>query len=510
MKEKIIGPDYNNLKSDYVSKKLSDNEDMLRSIFAKSGDVQFKKLNYEKILVVYIENIINKETIENHILTPLMSNIQSISESINTSITELKNSTFKVLNVEIANTFDILVLNLLSGSTLVFLDESDAALVIKSPDIKERALTSAESEQSIRGLRVTFGERLKTNISLIRSYIKDPNLCIEILKVGRRSQKEVAIIYISGIINEELPSSIIQRIQQIDIDGIIGAAQLEELIGKNKWTVMPQMMITERLDRTVGNLFEGRAALVIDGTSFVMIVPTTFNMLITSADDYFQRPLVSTMLRIIRYLSFIVCTSFEGAYLALTSYQPGMFPTPLALSITGSRVGLPFPIIVEVFLMEITLYVLQEAAIRLPKPLGTTVSIVGGLVIGQSVVQAGIVSPIIIVVVAGSAITSFTLPNYTFSLGCIMLRLFLVSMSAVLGLYGLVIGWIFILIHLSSLEEFGVRYLSDYSPYSFSKVKDTLIRVNESIMNKRPKNLNLDDDIKNNTNVKVDDKGDTW
>lgn len=512
MREKIIGPDYKSLKEHYISKNTIDNENFLRNILNKSDDLQFKKLRYgiddKEILIVYMKYMVNAETIQNFVLTPLMSNHENIWSDNRSEHDNLKNNLLEVLQVDEASTFDILILNLLSGSTLIFIDGNESALFIQSGDEKERAIDIPQTEQTIRGSRVGFSESIKTNISLIRRQIRDPNLAMEIIKIGKRNQKDVAIMYIRGIINNKLPSAIIEKLQQIDVDGILGAGQLEQLFEKNKWTVFPQTMATERLDRVVGNLIEGRAVVLMDGTPFVMIFPTTFKIFLNSPDDYFQRPIIASILfRLIRYLSFFISTSLAPLYVALTTYHVGMVPTPLVLSITGSRLGLPFPMVLEVLIMEITLYILQEAAIRLPKPMGTTVGVVGGLVIGQAVVTAGIISPIIVIIIAGSAISSFALPNYTLSLGCITIRIFLIVMATTLGLYGVVMGWVIVIIHAASLDNFGIRYLSDYSPYNSTNFKDSIIRISESYIKKRLSNLNLEDQIKSNGH-KVEDRTD--
>jgi hypothetical protein len=513
MTEKIIGPDYTSLKDFYVFKSLSDNECFLKDLFNKCSDIHFKKLSpYNlsvSILIVYVDGLTKKENIEDYILTPILSHTNSSKDLLPPDINYFKNNILAAAEVNEYYTFDALVLALLSGKTLFFIDNEDTALTINNEVGKDRDITPPESEQTTRGPRAAFIENYKTNIALIRKAIKDPNLCVETVTYGRRNKTEVAILYIKGIIKDIIPEDLKKRIQRVDVDGFMGISQLEELIEENKWTVMPQMIGTERVDRVVGNLLEGRAAIIMDGTPFVLLAPTTFKIFLNSTDDYFQRPIVGNLLRFIRYLSFFIATSFVSLYVALTAFQPGMLPTPLALSITGSRVGLPFPVILEILLMELALYIIQEAAIRLPKAMGPTVGIVGALVIGQAAVQAGIVSPIIVIVVAISAVTSFALPNYSFSLGCIVLRLYMVFMASILGLYGVVMGWIFILIHLSSLENFGIRYLSDYSPYNKINLTDTLIRIPESFICRRPQNLELKDTKKQNKN-KADDIKDEW
>jgi hypothetical protein len=513
MTEKIIGPDYKSLKNFHVFKSLSDNERFLMLLFKKCNDIHIKKLrpynSCASFLIVYVDELTKKETLENNILAPILSHSNSSKEMWHPDIKYVKNNIITSAEVIEYNTFDSLVLGLLSGKTLLFIDNANTALTISNENDKERAITPPETEQTTRSSRASFVENYRTNVALIRKSIKDPNLCVETVTMGRRNQTSVVIIYINGIISDSIPETIKKRIEILDIDGIIGAAQLEQLIEDNKWTVIPQIIATERVDRVVGSLLEGRAALVLDGTPFVLIVPTTLKLFLSSPDDFFQRPVVGSMLRFIRYLSFFISTSFVSLYVAFTAYQPGMLPTPLALSITGSRVGLPFPVTLEILLLELALYVLQEAAIRLPKMMGPTVGIVGAIIIGQATVQAGIVSPIIVIIVAMSAITSFALPNYTFSLGCIVLRLFMVFMASFLGLFGVVMGWIFILIHLASLENFGIRYLSDYSPYNRVNLKDTLVRISESFVYNRPMNLGLKD-TKKQDKKKADDLKDEW
>jgi Bacillus/Clostridium GerA spore germination protein. len=264
------------------------------------------------------------------------------------------------------------------------------------------------------------------------------------------------------------------------------------------------MIATERIDRVISALLDGRAAVIVDGTPFVLIIPTTFSLFLSTTDDKYGRPIVTTILRFIRYLGFFEACSISALYLALTTYHPGLLPTSLALSITGSRVGLPFPVALEIIVMEITLYLIQEAALRLPKAVGQTVGIVGGLVIGQAVVQAGIVSPIIVIIVSMSAIASFTIPNYTIALSTIAIRLFLIGCSAFLGLYGFVMGAIVLLIHMASLESFGVKYLADYSPYSKGTFMETLMVAPLHTVHERPEYLKPEDKVKSGSDGKAD------
>ena len=479
-----------------LSNSIAVNKKDLQETFNKSSDMIYRNFYLENnnlsLLIVCLENMVDAEVITEDIVKPIKKEDELKRESkINLDL--IRRKIITALEVDVIKDFNSLVNSILSGDTLLFLDGYDEALIIGTSGWKDRNIEAPSSEETIRGSRESFIESIVTNITLLRKRIKTPKLAVERLKVGRKTQTDIAIVYIDGVCNTNVVNEVKKRIEKIDTDGVVGSAQVEQLIETSKWTVFPQILATERVDRTVGNILEGRLVIIVDGTPFVLITPVTFASFLNSPDDYYERTITSSFMRIIRYISYFLTTTLPGLYLALTAYHPGMIPTPLVLTITESRIGLPFPTVVEVFIMEFTLEILTEASIRLPRPIGQTVSIVGGLVIGQSAVQAGIVSPLIIIVVSLTALTSFVVPLYTFTLSNRMIRIPFIILAAMLGLYGIFMGWIFLLIHLASLESFGVRYLSDFSPYKLSSLKDTFIKVPQSLMNKRPEVLNVED-----------------
>lgn len=479
-----------------VSSNIKENETYLKEIFNKNCDIIFKNFYLEnnglRLLIVCVDGLVDPAKITEDLFKPIKEE-DKLENRENLTLKTIKTKLITAIEVDVTNNFDELLDSLLLGSTLLFVDGYNEALAVNTIGWKERNIESPLSEETIRGSRESFIESINTNITLIRRRIKTTKLAIERLIVGRNTHTEIRIVYLDGICDSNVVNEVKKRIGKIDTDGIVTSAQLEQFIEGNKWTVFPQILATERVDRTVGNILEGRLAIVVDGTPFVLITPITFASFLNSPDDYHERTITSSFMRIIRYLSFFLTTSLPSLYLALTAYHPGMIPTPLVLIITESRVGLPFPTVVEVFIMEFTLDILTEASIRLPRPIGPTVSIVGGLVIGQAAVQAGVVSPIIIIVVALTALTSFVIPIYTFTLGTRMIRFPLIIFASLLGLYGIFMGWIFLIIHLSSLESFGVRYLSDFSPYRLNSLKDTIIKAPQSLLKKRPEILNVED-----------------
>jgi hypothetical protein len=481
---------YDNYKNCKVSTNIDDNKNFIIEKFSNCNDLITREIlinkDKTKILLVYIEGISEYLIIDEQVLKPLLLKYKDFDNAPEISIQELKKELLTTAGLNEAYTYDQLFLELLTGNLLLFLSGENKALIIHTEKNQGRLHGMADSEQTIRGARDSFVENMKLNIAFIRKRIKNPDLAVEMLKVGRQTATDISLLYLKNIMNPDIITGIKKALESIAVDGVINSSQIEQIIQKHKFTLFPQYMATQRPDRVVGSLLEARAVIILDSTPFVLIVPANFSLFLNSPDDYAGRSIIVSILRFIRYLSYFLATSVSALYLALTTFHPGLLPTQMALSITGTRVGLPLPMVLEVLIMEISLYILQEAAARLPKVMNQTVGIVGGLVIGQAVVQAGLVSPFIVVIVSMSAIASFTMPSYSFALSTIVIRLILITCAAFLGLYGIVMGWIFLLIHVASLENFGVKYLEDFSPFNFDNFKDTIIKASYNSSTKRP------------------------
>jgi hypothetical protein len=492
-----LNPSYQRLASVNVSEDMQQNVNFICSFLKDSHDLTIKDISIGQPTlagaILYLDGMIDKEIIHDQIIRLDTVNTEELTKDGNVNINIIRNKFSTVSEVTEASTFKELIYSLLSGYTLMFVNLSKSALIIKASNMNIRQVEEAASEKTIRGPHDGFVEDLITNITLIRRRIKDPNLAVEFLNIGRRSQTSVAVVYINGVINQEIPKEIKKRISQIDIDSIIGSAQVEQLIEKHKWTIFPQVLSTERPDKATLQILEGRLVVIVDGTPFVSIFPATFDMFFNSTDDHYERSVIASTIRLVRYVSFLIGTNFPAGYIALTAYNPGMIPTSLALTITGSRVGLPFPLFLEVLILEVALDILQEAAIRLPRLLSQTVSILGGLIIGQAAVQAGLVSPIIVVVVSITAISSFAFPVYEITLSVRILRILLVLAATLLGVYGIVMAWLLILIHMANLEDFNIRYLSGYSPYDLQVFRDMVFKAPKGFIAKRPEYLRTED-----------------
>ncbi len=378
---------------------------------------------------------------------------------------------------------------ILSGDTALLIDGCDSTIIISSRGWPTRGIEESSSETAYRGPRDGFNETLKFNISLIRRRIKDPKLKVKMHKVGVRSKTDVAVMYIEDIANDMFLREVNNRLDNIDVDAIIESSILEEFIQDNPYSPFPQVENTERPDAVAASLYEGRIALIVDNTPSVLIAPATIGTLMQSTEDYYSRWPIATIVRIIRYLAAFVAVLSPALFISVTSFNPGVLPTRLAFYVAATRVNVPFPSVIEAFLMELTIEFLREAGTRISGPIGTTIGIVGGLIIGQAAVEAGIVSPLMIIVVAITAIATFALPSYELSAALRTYRFILMVFAAVLGVYGVMLGVIIMATNMVNLNSFGIPFASPYSGLGLSDgdIKDTLIKVPIKDLKYRPK-----------------------
>jgi len=383
---------------------------------------------------------------------------------------------------------------ILQGRAVVAVDGLDEAFVVGSPNIPKRAVAQPPTEQTIQGPREGFVEPLIFNLGLIRYRLPTPDLRINIMRVGRITKSKVAICYLDGITNPDLVDEVKRRLKAIDIDGILDSGFLEQLIEDNHWSPFPQIQNTEKPDRAVAQMIEGRVIVLVDGSPFALIAPTVFVQFYQSSEDYSSRFLQGSFSRLARVIALLFSLITPSLYVAIISFNPELIPTEFAIAVAGGRAGVPFPSVVEVLVMEISMEVLREATIRLPQQVGGALSIVGVLVIGQAAVSAGFASPITVVVIALTTIGSFATPAYNAAFALRMLRFPLIFLAGMFGLYGIVVGLILIGNHALSLKSFGVPYLTPAVPGSWKGMKDLLVRSPLWWMTERPTLLQAEDD----------------
>jgi len=476
---------------------LEKNIEAIEKLFSNCYDIIIRRIevgdvNRVKMAVIYIDGLIDKD----HISRFTVGHLFCEEELKQFTLKGYRNSLIDIISKEvIANTeikeehhMDKIVNAILSGDTVLLIDKVDKCIIIGSRGWPSRGIGEPETETVIRGPRDGFTEVLKVNTTLVRRRIKDTNLKIIVKQVGRRSKTDVAIMYMDDIVDKSLLKELKERLATLDIDSIPDSSVLESLIEDNYLSPFPQIESTERPDAVAASLYEGRVALIVDNSPFALILPATFGTLLQSSEDHYSRWAESSFVRLIRLFAVALTVLSPSLYVAVTAYHPGLLPTILTYYLAASRINVPFPAVVEATLMELTLELLRESGTRISGPIGTTVGIVGGLIIGQAAVEAGIVSPLMIIIVAVTTISSFAIPSYELGVGFRLWRFILIACASVLGLYGIVLGIIVLLTHLVRLNSFGVPYTSPYSGLGISEgeLKDTLIKAPTQHLQQRP------------------------
>lgn len=374
----------------------------------------------------------------------------------------------------------------LFGHAGLILDGVPRGLLIQNPNTSNRAIVEPLSEALLRGPRLGFTEVLSENTSMLRRQGFSNQLEMKNYYIGNTLPREVVIAYFKDIVNADLLQEVEARVSNIDIDFLADSGYIEQLIEDNYLSPFQQLQNTERPDRVINGLLEGRVAILQDGSPFALIAPATFSMLLQSPEDYYERWIPSSLLRILRFFAAFLSLLAPSVYISFISFHPGLIPTELVLSIIETRQGVPFPSLIEVLILELAIEILREAGIRLPKPIGPAMGIVGGIIVGDAAVQAGIVSPILVIVVAVTAISSFSMPSYSAGITLRLLRFFGMIFAAILGMFGTILFFLLLCSHLSRLKSFGVSYLTPVSPYRLQDWKDLFIRAPISLMKKRP------------------------
>lgn len=476
-----------------LSTSLAHNAEMVKKVVGGNFDLVSRYFTLGRIetvhaAVFYFDNMLDPKQVDSNIMQPMIVGSYSSGLVKGTEIVSEICSGNIITRTEIktARNMKELTDGILEGDVVLLIDGTAESHVISVKGYNYRNIKESEVEPTVKGTRDSFVEVLNVNIGLIRRRIKSPNLIFEPMKIGRVTQTNICISYIRGICPPNLIDEVRSRIEKIDIDGVLGSNYIEEFIVDEPFSIFPQIRNTERPDVASAALLEGRAVIFVDNTPVTLIVPGELFSLLQSSEDYFNGYIFSSVLRILRFIALAIALTLPSFYIAIVNFHQELIPTRLLVSITSARTGVPFPNFAEALLMEATFEILREAGVRLPRPVGPAVSIVGGLVIGQAAVQASIVSPLMVIVVSLTAISAFTIPQYNISLSIRLIRFVLMMLSAILGLYGMMLGILFLLLHLCSIRSFGTPYLAPLAPFNLNDNKDTFIRAPLWMFKNRP------------------------
>lgn len=478
---------------------LRDNLESFKKAFNNSPDIVIREWNFGEnhsvqAALIFVSGLVDNQFINQFIMAPLVPFSNIPDESL---LDIFKQHLLPIGGVNETNNFDSLLTGLLSGDTVFLCDSCDRGLLIDSKGWESRGIEEPTSQYVIRGPKDGFTENLTTNIAMVRRRIVNSNLWTEQYRIGKVTKTKVSILYIQGMASKKIIDEVRERLKRIEIDGILESGYIEELIQDNNFTVFPTVFNSERPDVIAAGLLEGRVAIVVDGTPFVLMVPALFTHFFQAAEDYYQRFDISTLIRWLRYFAFIIALLGPSLYIAITTYHHDMLPPQILISLSAQREGIPFPAFIEALMMELTFELLREAGIRLPRAVGQSISIVGALVIGQAAVEAGIVSAAMVIVVSITAIASFTMPSYSLSISIRILRFGMMGLAACFGLFGVVAGVIMVIQHLCHLKSFGVSYMSPITPVNIAMQRDTFIRAPWRLMQKNLSIAHLKESIIN-------------
>jgi spore germination protein len=473
---------------------IDENIDILKELFQNCSDIVFRPFyaGKRKAFLVFVDGFINSANVELHGLRQILEDIDTASITSD----YLKEKIISIGAINETDQLDAVVTNVLKGNTVLLVNGLTKALIYDEKGGERRGVAEPESESAVRGPREGFTERLRVNTALVRQRLRSNRFKILSMDIGTEAVTQIAVLYIDGIASPDLVQEVMSRLNRIEIDAILESGYIEELIEDSPWSLFPQIQNTERPDTVAANLLEGRVAIIVDGTPFALILPATFWQFLQASEDYYNRFHISIFLRLLRIIFVFLALSLPSLYVAVTTYHQEMIPTNLLFSIAASREAIPFPAFVEAMIMELSFEALREAGVRLPKIVGQAVSILGALVIGQAAVQAGIVSAPMVIVVSITGIASFTVPRYNMQISLRLLRFPLMILAGMFGLFGMVLGILLILTHLSKLRSFGIPYFWPVSPMSFKALKDVFIRVPWWAMNRRPGQLVKDDQVR--------------
>ncbi|MBB6732117.1 spore germination protein [Cohnella sp. CBP 2801] len=453
---------------------------MLKNIFRNCSDIVFRSIRADEKMrwtVVFISTLVEDKLLEEHVLGPLLEDRPCSDMGLRPAMEVLKDRFISVGTVAITSDLSATVRFVLSGYAIILTTGDNRAMSVSVPGKAKRGLEEPSSEPVVRGPRDGFIENISTNVGLIRGRLKTSRLKLETLTIGELTQTEVMIAYIEGVADAAVVDEVRKRVGDIRIDGLLESNNIEEMIEDVTFTPFPQMQSTERPDVVAAGLLGGNIAILVDSTPFALLLPMTFWAGMQSIEDYYIRWPIATFVRWIRMIFLVIAIFAPALYVAITTFHQEMIPTSLLLSIAGSREPVPFPALIEALLMEIIFEALREAGIRLPKQIGQAISIVGALVIGQSAVEAGIISAPVVIIVSITGIAAFTIPRYSFANGVRLLRFPVLFLAGTLGLYGIALGFLGILLHLCTLRSFGVPYFAPVAPLSIRNLKDIALRV---------------------------------
>ncbi|MBT2638154.1 spore germination protein [Bacillus sp. ISL-39] len=460
------------LKEKGFSKNLQENLTILKQLYSipDNKDIKLRELYLggfnKQAALLFISTITDVKSIEENILKPLTENTASDKKVKDIVAIQMVNE---------ISLYKDAVKDINKGNALLILDGEPKAYIMDCPDFQSRAIEKPESEILIKGPKEAFNEKAVANISLLRKKIRNENLIVEAVEVSQRSHNDVFVLYIRGLANEKLIDNIKERLGSLDVNSIQNLSLLEEYIEERNYSLFPSILATERPDRAASFLEDGYIVLLMDNSPDSLVLPATFWSFFHSPEDHYLRFFYGNFTRALRMTALFITIFTSAIYVSITTFHAEMIPPDLLLAIAASREKVPFPAVIEILIMELAFELIREAGLRVPSPIGPTIGIVGALILGQAAVEANIISPIVIIVVALGGLSSFAVSDLSLNFAVRLTRFLFVLSAAVMGIYGMTAMFVGGLFYMVSIKSFGVPYLAPMSP-NYKSSKDTIFR----------------------------------
>lgn len=489
-----------NSRDSKISRRLPDNLQHMKMTFDRCNDIVFLPWQYGPSLKhsafsIYTEALVQKK--EHNYFKDSLQDLVTHVVGAGTMVTpELIDSFFSnkgasAHSAKVIEDLNDAVDKVLHGCIVIFFDKWNKALCYEAVGLETRQVTESTTEPVVHGPRESTVENIKKNMGMLRERLKSSNFKIETIDTTGETRTKVAYGYLDGTVNAEMLAEFQRRISKIKNHDILETSYVEELIEDSVYSPFPQYRYTERTDVAVASLLDGKIVVMVEGTGSLLICPGLLVELLQSSEDYYQRTVLASLVRVIRLCALFIAISLPSIYIAFSTYHSELIPTVLLLAVINSREGIPFPAVIEAIIMEFFFELLREAGIRLPRPVGSAVSIVGALVIGEAAISAGIASPIMVIIVALTGIASFAIPQYNFAIALRILRFPLMISAGFLGIFGIMIAFLLIWLHLSNLRSLGQPYLSSLGPFIPKQLKDVFVRAPLGILMRSPRNRHM-------------------
>jgi len=484
-------------ESTAIPKELDAVMERIHALFDGSSDIVYKHWNYGpglqlRACSVYYSSLIQEDTVNYMKMSLQDLDTHEIGPATDITLEKLihffEKDGVSAKKALVVADLDTAVSEISNGRLLIFIDGWDKALNFLAASVETRQVTEPVNESVVQGPRESSVENLQKNLGLLRLRLKTPKFKICMLTGGGATNTTVAYAYLDGAVDGELLREFQKKIEQISSVEILETSYIEQLIEESTYSPFPQHRYTERTDMAVAGLLDGKIAVLVQGTGSILLCPGLFVEFFQSSEDYYQRTVLSSMLRWLRMMAFVIALMLPSVYIALSTFHPELIPTVLLLAIANAREGIPLPAFFEALLMEFFFELLREAGVRLPRPIGSAVSIVGALVIGDAAISAGIASPIMVIVVALTGIASFSMPQYGMAIALRILRFPLMISAALMGGFGMMICLLLILLHLCKLRTLGRPYLASLAPFRFADLRDIAFRESLKKLLRHPRN----------------------